>query len=719
MAPPTGPSATVVKEYKEIAEIKYPEELDKAKKAIEDINIQSLELQRALDVVAKEDEMVSRNMLNMAKESYEKMKTLLSDARNWESETKFLLAKINNRVKSSIEQFGYYHEEAIITTTRDNKWIQEIESPIQTAKLTLETKHKEILKFEMDWEDQEQVRINNRLQHHVDMAPRGATNIGKFIPIDSLSPGKLQIKTTHYNVTKWIERFKMYLRSGTPLGAMPASSIGYSFLVSLMEDKLRTILGDKIDIGENIDENLKAIDRYFAINEPTFKRVEALICYKQDNITSITECMSKIRTLIDSSELGKMSPNKLFKIFVYNSVTNKTLRARLGQKYDKLIEENISSEQFIDEIEKENRHLFISDPGYRDQGVTVNKSNVGNIKTIGNIEKKNMSCFCCGEMGHNSKSCTVDKTNLSCKFGVKEPCKGPPHSTEGHIRFNEFVKTKANKNQKKMPPKRKSGKPKGINNLEEAESEDDEEAPMTRTQMIDAIEKSITTKMEENTDETEDIGKGRITSVLGSKRCSRVREKLKKWFSKHKKVDKPLEKPIPHIPPKIPKPTIEDISLKEAKEKIILALQNEIAKSNKAIITFRGKNKTKKHRLSLIDSGATCCCLSLKGLISLGFKIKDLNNKNLPTLFDAQGNKLKVLGAINILSTCECRRHNGGKSLLVKFFVIKDLNLDFIMGFNEAQKMGILTLNCKEINTDNTDGNTNYTNPKNPNTSAH
>ena len=67
---------------------------------------------------------------------------------------------------------------------------------------------------------------------------------------------------------------------------------------------------------------------------------------------------SAILPLISSSELDSMTPNKLFKVYLYNSITNNKLRTRLGQIYDELIPETLSVQDFISRVEKENRHIL-------------------------------------------------------------------------------------------------------------------------------------------------------------------------------------------------------------------------------------------------------------------------------------------------------------------------------------------------------------------------
>ena len=135
------------------------------------------------------------------------------------------------------------------------------------------------------------------------------------------------------------------------------------------------------------------------------------------------------------------------------------------------------------------------------------------------------------------------------------------------------------------------------------------------------------------------------------------------------------------------------MSVMDLKLKYLNSIKNEVKKCPKITLEIGGKRK-----LVLLDSGASSSVLDFSTLLSLGYNKKNLKKENIPFLVDASKNFLNVLGTINFLVKCPCKSHESNRSKIVKFIVVKTLNIPIILGNEDCRRLKLVSYNCNSVN---------------------
>ena len=120
-----------------------------------------------------------------------------------------------------------------------------------------------------------------------------------------------------------------YLESGTPNGQVPNDRVSYNFFISFLEAKLLPLLETDLSKNATLKANIEVIENFYNVQQPLYARVDSVICFKQDSGMSVNESLSKLEILLKSSELNTLTYDQLFKVFAFNSLTNKELKTRL------------------------------------------------------------------------------------------------------------------------------------------------------------------------------------------------------------------------------------------------------------------------------------------------------------------------------------------------------------------------------------------------------
>ena len=131
----------------------------------------------------------------------------------------------------------------------------------------------------------------------------------------------------------------------------------------------------------------------------------------------------------------------------------------------------------------------------------------------------------------------------------------------------------------------------------------------------------------------------------------------------------------------------------DEKVKYLNFIKNEVKKCPKVNLDIAGKK-----RLVLLDSGASSSVLDFSTLLSLGYNKKSLQRENIPFLVDASKNFLSVLGTKSFLVKCPCKNHESNNAKLVKFIVVKTLNIPIILGNEDCKRLKLVSYNCNSVN---------------------
>ena len=106
-----------------------------------------------------------------------------------------------------------------------------------------------------------------------------------------------------------------------------------------------------------------------------------------------------------------------------------------------------------------------------------------------------------------------------------------------------------------------------------------------------------------------------------------------------------------------------------------------------------GKSKT-----VLLDSGASSSVLDFSTLLSLGHNKKSLNKENIPISVDVSKHFLNVLGTIDLLVKYPCKSHVSNRTKMVRFIVVRSLNIPLILGNDDYKRLQLVSYNCHKVN---------------------
>ena len=120
-----------------------------------------------------------------------------------------------------------------------------------------------------------------------------------------------------------------------------------------MEAKLLPLLETDLSKNATLKANIEVIENFYNVQQPLYARVDSVICFKQDSGMLVNESLSKLEILLKSSELNTLTYDQLFKVFAFNSLTNKELKTRLSIIYDTLMNPAVSKREFIEKVNLE------------------------------------------------------------------------------------------------------------------------------------------------------------------------------------------------------------------------------------------------------------------------------------------------------------------------------------------------------------------------------